>query len=45
MVKMYSVNNFTKSTHKVVVTRSWMMKLWTIDTEEMENELACGSND
>ena len=21
------------------------MKLWTIDTEEMESELACGSND
>ena len=42
---MCSVYNFMKWTHKIVVGKSLMMKLWKIDTEDMENELACGSND
>ena len=40
-----SVDNFTKWTHKIVVGESWMMKLWNMDMEDMENELACDSND
>ena len=31
--------------HKIVVGKSWMIKLRKIDTEDMENELACDSND
>ena len=40
-----SVDKFTKWTHKIVVGESWMMKLWNMDMEDMENELACDSND
>ena len=42
---MCSVDNFLKLTHKIVVGKIWMMKLWKIDAEDMENELACDSND
>ena len=45
MLEMCSVDNFTKWTHEIVVGKSWMMKLRKIDTENMENELACDSND
>ena len=45
MFEVCSVDNFTKSTHKIVVVKSWMMKLQKIDTEDLENELACDSND
>ena len=45
MFEMCSVYNFMKWTHKIVVRKSSMMKLWKIDTEDMENELAYGSND
>ena len=45
MFEMCSVYNFTKWTHKIVVGKSSVMKLWKIDTEDMENELACDSND
>ena len=43
--EMCSVYNFTKWTHKTVVGKSRMMKLRKIDTEDMENELTCDSND
>ena len=45
MFEMSSVYDFTKWTHKVVAGKSWMMKLWKIDTEDMENEMACDSNE
>ena len=45
MFKTCFVDNFTKWSQKIVVGKSWMMKLREIDTEEMENELACDSND
>ena len=45
MLEMCSVYNFTKWTHKIVVGKSSVMKLWKIDTEDMENELACDSDD
>ena len=45
MFEMCSVYNFTKWTHEIVVGKSSMMKLRKIDTDEMENELACDSND
>ena len=45
MFETFSVDNFTKRTHKTVVGKSWMMKLQKMDTEDMENELACDSND
>ena len=40
-----SAENFTKWTHKIVVGKYWIIKLRKIDTEDMDNELACGSND
>ena len=45
MLEMCSFDNFLKLTHKIVVGKIWMMKLWKIDAEDMENELACDSND
>ena len=42
---MCSVDNFTKWTHKIVVGKGLVMKLHKIDTGDMENELACGSDD
>ena len=38
------VDNFTQWTHKIVVGKGWIMKLQKIDTEDMENELACDSS-
>ena len=45
MFEMCSVDNFMKWTHKIVVEKSWINKLRKSDKEDMENELACGSND
>ena len=45
MFETCSVDNFTKWTHKIAVGKSLVMKLQKIDTEDMENELACDSND
>ena len=45
MFEAYSVENFTKRAHKIVVRKSWIKKLQKIDTEDIENELACDSND
>ena len=43
--EMSSIYNFTKCTHKIVVGKSRMMKLRKIETEDMENELACDRNE
>ena len=43
--EMCSVDIVMKWTHKIVVEKSWMIKLRKIDKEDMENELAFGSND
>ena len=45
MFEMCSVYNFTKWNHKIVVEKSWMIKLQKIDTEDMVNEMACDGND
>ena len=38
-------DNFTGWTRKIVVGKSWVMKLRKIDMEGMGNELASDSND
>ena len=38
MFETCSINNFTKGTQKIVVGKSWMMKLRKIDTEDAEND-------
>ena len=45
MFETCSVDNFTKWTYEIAVGKNWMMKVWKIDTEDMDNELACDSND
>ena len=44
MSETCSVDNFMKWTHKIVVGKSLVKKLRKIDTKDIENELACDSN-
>ena len=45
MFQMCSVDNFMKWTHKIIIEKSWLIKLRKIDKEDMENEMACDSSD
>ena len=45
MFETCSVDSFTKWTDKIVVGKTLEMKLWKIDKEDMENELAYDSHD
>ena len=45
MFETCSADNITKWIYKIVVGKNLVMKLWKIDKEDMENELACDSND